>query len=67
MELGLTQEDVAGAAELDRPYITLMEAGRKQPSLSVLWRVASGLRLTVGELADRVDSQVAKRPPESRL
>lgn len=59
LELGLTQEDLAGAVELDRPYITLMEAGTKQPSLSVLWRVASGLRLTVGELANRVDAQVA--------
>lgn len=60
LELGLTQEDLAGAIELDRPYITLMEAGTKQPSLSVLWRVAMGLRMTVGELADRVDALLAR-------
>lgn len=55
LELGLTQEDLAGEVELDRPFITLMEAGTKQPSLSVLWRVASGLQLSVSELAGRVD------------
>jgi len=57
LELGMTQEDLAGVIELDRPYITLMEAGTKQPSLSVLWRLALGLRLTAAELAKRVDEQ----------
>lgn len=59
LELGMTQEDLAGAIELDRPYITLMEAGTKQPSLSVLWKVAAGLQLTVSELADLVDARAA--------
>jgi len=57
LELGMTQEDLAGTTELDRPYITLMEAGTKQPSLSVLWKLAVGLQMTAGELADRVDAQ----------
>ncbi len=35
-ELGLTQEDLAGAVELDRPYITMIESARKQPTISVL-------------------------------
>ena len=54
-ELGLTQEDLAGATELDRPFITMMEAGRKQPTLSVLWRLASGLQLSLAELSARID------------
>ena len=36
LALGLTQEDLAGAIELDRPYITLIESGAKQFSLSVV-------------------------------
>ena len=27
LELGLSQEDLAGRCELDRPYITLIESG----------------------------------------
>ena len=59
LELGLTQEDLAGAVELDRPYITMLEAGRKQPTVSVLWRIAAGLDLSACELATRVDEQLA--------
>jgi hypothetical protein len=44
--------------ELDRPYITMPEAGREQPTLSVLWRVAAGLNLGAGDLATRVDKQL---------
>ena len=59
LELKLTQEDLAGRIELDRPYITLLEAGTKQPTISVLWRIASGLDLTVSELAALVDKRLA--------
>ena len=56
-ELGLTQEDVAGEAEIDRPYITLIEAARKQPTVSVFWKLAHALQLRPGELATRVDKR----------
>jgi transcriptional regulator with XRE-family HTH domain len=58
LQLGLTQEDLAGIVDLDRPYITMLEAGRKQPTLSVLWRIAAGLQLSAGDLATRVDEQL---------
>ena len=70
LELGLTQEDLAGLVDLDRPYITMLEAGRKQPTLSVLWRIASGLNLRAGELATRVDKQLvlaSRLRPTSRV
>ena len=60
LELGMTQEDLAGAIDLDRPYITMLEAGRKQPTLSVLWRIAAGLQLSAGDLATRVDEQLVR-------
>ncbi|MCY1242453.1 transcriptional regulator, y4mF family [compost metagenome] len=56
-ELGLTQEDVAGAAELDRPFITMIEAARKQPTVSVLWRLAAALQLSPGDFVQRVDQR----------
>jgi transcriptional regulator with XRE-family HTH domain len=54
MELGLTQEDLAGRCDLDRPYISLIEVARKQPTLSVLWRLADGLELDASELMQRL-------------
>lgn len=49
-ELGISQEEAAGRSELDRPYWTLMESGRKQPSLSVLHKISHALELSLAEL-----------------
>jgi len=65
-ELGLTQEDVAGQAEIDRPFITMIESAKKQPTISVLWKLAAALQLSPGDFAERVDrryvSYLAKTP-----
>lgn len=53
----MTQEDLAGESELDRVFITMMEAGKKQPSISVFWKLAGGMQLRAGELAARVDEK----------
>ena len=56
----MTQEALALAIDLDRPYITLIEAARKQPTLSVIWRLASGLQLSSGEFVDRIDKRLSR-------
>ena len=56
-ELDLTQEDLAGRCELDRPYISLIEVGRKQPTISVLYRIAGALELTFGDFCGRIDAR----------
>jgi len=48
-ELGMSQEDLAGHCQLDRPYISLIEVGRKQPTLSVLLRLADGLQYSLSD------------------
>lgn len=56
-ELGLTQEDLAGRCELDRPYISLIEVARKQPTLSVLYRLSEALELPFGSFLGRVQER----------
>lgn len=56
-ELGLTQEGVALAAEIDRPFITLIESARKQPTISVLWRLAAAIQLTPADFAARIEKR----------
>lgn len=55
LELAYSQEDLAGHCELDRPYISLLEVGRKQPTVSVLYRIAIGLNLSFEEFARRIE------------
>lgn len=60
LELQMSQEDLAGRIQLDRPYISLIEVGRKQPTLSVLHKIAMGLDLTLGEFMSRVEERYLK-------
>lgn len=55
LELSYSQEDLAGHCELDRPFISLIEVGKKQPTISVLYRIAVALDLSFGEFAERVE------------
>lgn len=60
LELGLTQEDLAGRAQLDRAYITSIEVGKKQPTISVLYTLAAALELTFASFAQRIDDRFQK-------
>ena len=50
-ELGLSQADLASAANVDQRQIRRYEAGQQQPVLSVAVAIASALKISVGELA----------------
>jgi transcriptional regulator with XRE-family HTH domain len=56
-ELAFTQEDLAGRCELDRPFISLIEVGKKQPTISVLYRIATALDLPFGDFCERIDAR----------
>lgn len=62
LELRLTQEDLAGRCDLDRPYISLIEVGRKQPTISVLYRISSALELTFADFCRRIDVRYVTAP-----
>jgi transcriptional regulator with XRE-family HTH domain len=47
---GLTQEQLAVTASLSRAFLTRLELGQHDPSLSTLVRLAKALRVSVTEL-----------------
>jgi transcriptional regulator with XRE-family HTH domain len=49
-ELGLSQEDLAGIADLDRTYISGLERRRRNPTLKVLEKLAAALERKPYEL-----------------
>jgi transcriptional regulator with XRE-family HTH domain len=49
-ERGLTQEHLAGDAKIDVTYLRGIEAGRYNPSLMIMVRVAKALSVRPGEL-----------------
>lgn len=51
-EVGLTQEQLGFEADLRRTYISLLELGHQQPSLSTVLKLATALHCRPGELMD---------------
>ncbi len=49
-ELGLSQEELADLSEIDRTYASQIERGIANPSLEVLFRLASSLNTDVSSL-----------------
>ena len=48
----ISQEALAELAELDRTYISLLERGKRNPSLSCVAKLAKALDVTVSALCD---------------
>jgi transcriptional regulator with XRE-family HTH domain len=53
---GLSQERLAAASSLDRTFISLLERGRRQPSLSTLVSLASALQTRASVLIQEVET-----------
>ncbi len=47
---GWTQVEMAEALGIDRSYLSEIETGKKDPSLTILKTLADGLELTLSEL-----------------
>lgn len=52
---GLSQEQLAFAAEISTPYVSDVENGKRSPGLDVLARLARALGVTLSELFENVD------------
>ena len=50
----LSQEQLAERMELSPPYISMLESGKRYPSIEMLIRVALALEIRPGELLDHI-------------
>ena len=48
--LGISQEELAHRADLDRTYVSGLERGVRNPSLTAIAKVAQGLGVTTDKL-----------------
>jgi len=54
-EKKISQERLALEADLDRSYVSKLETGVYQPSISTLFAIAGVLEIRPGEIVNRVD------------
>jgi len=50
LELGLSQEEFAFKADIHRTYVSGIERGARNPSLTMVEKLANGLETTMSEL-----------------
>jgi transcriptional regulator with XRE-family HTH domain len=59
-ERGLSQERLAQLADLDRTYVSGVERGERNPSLTTFLRLATALEIQVSEIATRAETILAE-------
>lgn len=67
----LTQEQLAFEADIQRVYVSALELGRYQPTLTMLFTLAKALHCTPGELVTEVDTRMSnghqQKKPRSKV
>jgi transcriptional regulator with XRE-family HTH domain len=58
IDLGLSQEALALSAELQRNYISLMELGQNQPTITTIFKLADALGIKPSKLMDLVENEI---------
>ncbi len=62
----LTQEQLGFEAELERNYISMLERGERQPTLSTLMKLAPPLKCTASQLVALVEIALNTPPTSGR-
>lgn len=57
---GLSQEELAHRADLDRTYVSGLERGVRNPSLTAIVKVAAGFGITTSELLAGLEKRRSK-------
>ena len=58
LRLGITQEELAGRAEVSPRFISFLETGRRQPSFSALAAISKGLGLPLSSLTSAIEKRL---------
>jgi transcriptional regulator with XRE-family HTH domain len=58
---GMTQEELAYAAAVDRGYISESESGNRNPSIWIIYRLAEALGMEPGRLLPEIDGESPKQ------
>lgn len=62
MAEGLTQEQLGFEADLRRTYVSILELGQQQPSLTSILKIAKALNRTPGDLVGMVEDEMKSLP-----
>jgi transcriptional regulator with XRE-family HTH domain len=59
-EKQISQEKLAEISNLDRSFISLLECGRKQPSLITIFQIAKAFDISASKILSLVEAKIKK-------
>lgn len=59
LEAGLTQEQLGFEADLRRTYVSILELGQQQPTLTTIFKLAQALGRSAADLVGEVEAEMA--------
>ena len=66
LALGISQEELALRSNLDRTYISGIERGIRNPSLTALVSVADGMKINVSSLLEGLEVEIISQNEKNR-
>ena len=57
--VGISQEELAARSGLDRTYISGVERGVRNPSLTALLKIANGLQISLAKLLNGLEAHLS--------
>lgn len=57
---GMSQEDLADACNVDRSYVSMIEVGRNEPSVTKIFDLCKGLKIKPSDFFKMVEGEYEK-------
>ena len=58
-ERGISQEKLAEYCDLDRTYISLLERGHRQPTITTVFKISKALEIKASDLVKVVEKELS--------
>ena len=66
LDAELTQEQLGLEADLRRTYISILELGQQQPSLTTILKLAKALKISAADIVSLVEKELSKKSRKKR-
>ena len=60
LKAGLTQEQLALDADIRRTYVSLIELGQNQPTVTTIFKISKALKISPSKLIKLVETETLK-------
>ncbi len=61
LKAGLTQEQLALEADIRRTFVSVLELGQQQPSITSVYKLSKALNISMSRIMELVELEISKK------